>query len=153
MDATRLAESLCVVLGELAGGAAYSELLALNLSSAPSRGHAKRLILGQCDVDGIEWSGAIRRCWVADADGFRADPEWRFWPRTEQLNDEAFVAEHPMVLFATDGRAVRLWCMFGQSWRGFRLGRVGASGTLVLGSVVPDGPDAEPGAAADGGGT
>jgi hypothetical protein len=141
VDATHLAESLSPVLAELATGAVYSELLALDLSSAPCRGHAKRLILGQCDSDSIEWSGLIRQCWVADADGFRTDPEGLFWPRTKQLNDEGFVAEHPMILFATDGQAVRLCCIFGQQWRGFRLGRVSASGTLVPGSVVPDGPD------------
>jgi hypothetical protein len=51
------------------------------------------------------------------------------------------MAEHPMILFATDGWAVRLWCIFGQSWAGFRLGRVSEAGTLVTGSVAPDGPD------------
>lgn len=140
MDATPLAESLCVVLAELILHARYGELLALDLSSSPCRGRAERLIVGQRDVDGTEHTPLIRRCWVADVDGFRADPGWRFWPKTKQFDEPGFYERNPRILFATDGHAVRLCCHFGQNWSRYRLGRVRESGRIVPGSVVAESP-------------
>ena len=142
MDASPLAEDLGGVLKELASGSAFSELLQLDLSACPCRGRARRLIIAQCDSDSIEWCGLMRRCWIVDALGYRANSAFSHWPTTSQLNDEEFAAENPLLLFATDGVRVRVWCSFGTQWRGFRLARVGASGRLVPGSVIPDGLDA-----------
>lgn len=138
--ATPLALQLSGVLPELSYGASFSEILQLDLIDAPCRGHAKRLILGQCDSAGIEWYGYMRQTWVADCEGLHDDPAIIRWPSSKQMNDEKYMSETPRVIFATDGRQAALWCRFGVLWRGFRECDLDAAGTIIPGTMVPSYP-------------
>src|SRR5262249_51989459 len=76
-----------------------SEVAQVELSAASASGRAARLLICQCDTDGLQLLSFFRRWWVVDAAGLHADV---MWPLTrEAVRDGDGEAEFPFVKFAT----------------------------------------------------
>jgi hypothetical protein len=127
-----IARYLSGVYAELVEGRAYSDLLRLDISTAPARGQARRLVIGQRDGEGLDASGLILQYWVADSGGIREDR--RAVPRGSW--GQEYLIENPMVLFTSDGRGVALAAKLGPNWSRFKQGRVSEAGTVLPESLV-----------------
>jgi hypothetical protein len=127
-----IASYLSGVYGELSEGRGYSDLLRLDISTAPASGRAKRLVIGQRDGEGLNANGLVIQYWVADNEGFREDPQ--AVPRGSWGEDH--LIENPMVLFISDGQGVWLAAKFGPNWNRFKLGRLNDVGAVQPENLV-----------------
>jgi hypothetical protein len=124
-----IASYLSGVYRELSEGRGYSNLLRLDISTAPASGRAKRLVIGQRDGEGLNANGLVIQYRVADNEGFREDPQ--AVPHGSWGEDH--LIENPMVLFISDGQGVWLAAKFGPNWNRFKLGRLNDVGGRAAG--------------------
>jgi hypothetical protein len=116
-----IAQQLAGLYRELAERQPFSAVARVELSAAASSGRATRLLICQCDTDGLELLSFFRRWWIVDAAGLHADVEW---PLSQALVDhEGWEAEIPVVKFATDGKRVRFGMMV--EWRNWIVSDIG----------------------------
>ena len=133
MTADPIAANFIKLYQELSSGLLRSEVLQMDLSEAPARGRAKRLVIAQCDNE-AELAGLIRAWWVADKGGLCRN-RCPFGPG--ELPED-FAVESPMIRFATDGRHVRIGARFGPQWYWRKSGTVTEQGELVASSLVDE---------------
>lgn len=146
-----IARYLAGLFQELATGQLRSIVVGMDLSSAPASGRAKRLVLIQCDTDGLDLLSSFRYWWLADVQGFRAGSPDE-WPYPGVFGaEEGFEIESPRIRFATDGRRMRLGVTLGPYWYWVKEGMLTAESTIASDTLIDvfRHDSAEPTAASD----
>ncbi len=124
-----IAHQLGGLFQELANRKLFSDIVRVDLSAAGASGRLLRLLICQCDTDELELLSFVRRFWVADAAGLRADAEW---PLTSDfVQHEGWETIAPFIKFATNGRRVVFGMKFGPNWYIVREGPIRVDGRFV----------------------
>jgi hypothetical protein len=120
---------LAGVYRELADHHPFSEVARVELSAAAAWSRVERLLICQCDTDGLELVSYFRRWWIADGAGLHADAEWPL--SREVVRHEGWEAKTPFIKFAMDGCWVQFGMRFGPRWYVVRKGPLGDDGRFV----------------------
>ena len=120
-----ISRQLSGIYRELIERVPFSEVAQVELSNADAFGHAKSLLITQCDIDGLELVSTFVWMWIIDVDGFRPLSEW---PITQsRFNRDDFFTYMPMIKFASNGWRVRFGMRFGERWYEVREAPINAS--------------------------
>lgn len=134
--AEQIARYLVGLFQELATGQPRSIVVGMDLSAAPASGRAKRLLLIQCDTDGLDLLSSFRRWWLADHQGFRVGSHAE-WPYPGVFGaDEGYEIESSRIRFATDGRHVRFGVTLGPNWYWVKEGIFSPEAGIAADSLV-----------------
>lgn len=131
-----IAQQLAVLYRKLVEREPFSEVARVELSTAGASGRAARLLICQCDTDGLELHSFFRRWWVVDAVGLHADAQWPL--SNAMVQQEGWENDFPFIKFASDGRRVRFGLKFGDRWYVVKEGPIGDDGRFVPEQLVQE---------------
>ena len=127
------------VFKELAEGVPYSDLLQLNISDAPARVRAQRLLIAYVEEQGrCTTVGLIKRWWVADDAGLREDA----FPLSQSCRQDGMIllpfdfhVTSPQISFRFAEGLIWLTATFGTGWHRYKVAQVNATATIDVNSL------------------
>lgn len=124
---------------EIADGVQFSSVINHSIAEAPALGLAQRLIIFECDFDGLNLSSVSKACWVVDSDGFYEIedrnpfsncPLSSDYPGWHDIRPKYFV-QNPYLRFNTKGSRIRVGINLGPNWYVTKEGPLDESGLPV----------------------
>ena len=110
------------VFEDLSGRRPFCRSIAHDISSAPAFGHAKRMIITECDSDNLTLNSVFRASWVVDHSGCHVQPDpFRNCPQSDRLPASReilpdYEIENPRFRFSADGQRIRIGLHLGPNW-------------------------------------